>query len=744
MTRLAIPPLRRPAGHAIVLTAIALLCLLGACNFPNARRTRNLQHQANALVHQTKTALQNNDMEAVEPLADSLLHIAETLKDTAYLIRAQMLQAEIAIAQGQPLQAIERLTRIKNTYSRHLPPAKTAAINLRLGTLQRLVGNHVEAVYNTRKAYNYATDTQDSTLLALCLTELGLDYLNIQSYAKALEHFRHARSVIPAQECSERAMRLRLGLGALYLQNNNLNIAKMHLTQALQIATSIRHQPGRIEALLTLAQTHLKQHHIDSAQECIQRAKDLINAEQDPFSQLLYFKTSADLYRAKRQYAISRGYHQKALEVARFLNNSSQQTIILTSLAGLERQTGHPDSAFLFARRAVQMRDSLHELQIQRRFVNADLEAKHIQEQEAYESQKQIQSQRLINSKRRALIFQIILLGTLAWLLFTLYLTQTTYRARKRTNERLLEEERTITERNHQLESITAQINQLRTESLKQSRSLDLSRQHIIEHGTLLIKSIEYANTLQRSIRTADDRVARYFPQHFLLSRPRDLVNTDLPWFAHINGISILAMVDCLGHSIAGASLTFIAYMQLNRIVIEKKIVAPNEIINQFYQETDLFLASAEEDFKRHVDMTIAILTIDPERNQAHFAANNQPLFYTNDGRSIKRIRGPLIRFADLNTPYVEPKVTTIPLTPQTAFYLTTDGYINQMNAEQQKIGTERFLQLLKENAAQPLSQQHDELIQYLARFKLGAMQLDDITIFAVSLAKAAQGPSGA
>ena len=66
--------------------------------------------------------------------------------------------------------------------------------------------------------------------------------------------------------------------------------------------------------------------------------------------------------------------------------------------------------------------------------------------------------------------------------------------------------------------------------------------------------------------------------------------------------------------------------------------------------------------------------------------------------------------------------------------YLTSDGFVDQPNAERQKIGGKQLVTCLTDNANFSMLIQKQTLEEILKNYKTGTMQRDDITILGVKL----------
>ncbi len=95
--------------------------------------------------------------------------------------------------------------------------------------------------------------------------------------------------------------------------------------------------------------------------------------------------------------------------------------------------------------------------------------------------------------------------------------------------------------------------------------------------------SINYAQRIQTSILPDNKMIRDYFPKSFIFYKPRDVVSGDFPWFFTKNDLIYIAAVDCTGHGVPGAMLSFIGYFLLNNIVDNEKDMNAGKICDMLH-----------------------------------------------------------------------------------------------------------------------------------------------------------------
>ena len=259
--------------------------------------------------------------------------------------------------------------------------------------------------------------------------------------------------------------------------------------------------------------------------------------------------------------------------------------------------------------------------------------------------------------------------------------------------------------------------------------------QIIYQKNKDITDSIAYARKIQHAILPHDGLIRRYLPQSFILYLTKDIVSGDFYWFTHINGISIIAAVDCTGHGVPGAFMSIIGYNILNRIVNEQKITDPKDILLELNQGLLEVLYKNESESKDGMD--IAICRIDHARRTVDYAGAMRPLWVVNNG-VLTEIRGDKFpigtRQADRQDT-ITYTTHTIHAAEDDTFYIFTDGYADQFGGENnKKFSTRRFKELLIKNNRESFAMQENNIKLEHNQWKGDHEQIDDILVIGFKL----------
>ncbi len=144
--------------------------------------------------------------------------------------------------------------------------------------------------------------------------------------------------------------------------------------------------------------------------------------------------------------------------------------------------------------------------------------------------------------------------------------------------------------------------------------------------------SINYAQRIQSSILPDTSIVQEHLPKSFVFYEPRDVVSGDFPWFFKKEDIIFIAAVDCTGHGVPGALLSFIGYFQLNNIVDHNKNYTAAQVLDKLHFGVRNTLKQNRFDAEARDGMDIALCRIDKKKKELQYAGAHRPLYLLRDG----------------------------------------------------------------------------------------------------------------
>lgn len=244
-----------------------------------------------------------------------------------------------------------------------------------------------------------------------------------------------------------------------------------------------------------------------------------------------------------------------------------------------------------------------------------------------------------------------------------------------------------------------------------------------------ITSSIVYAQRIQQTLLPREQVVKSSFQDAFVMYQPRDIVSGDFFWIFNKGNLRLIAAIDCTGHGVPGAFLTIMANRELNKIVREKGLIRPSDILFQLHQE--IMNALGQKENQEPGDgMEVALCVVNQEEKTLKFSGANLPLYHAS-GDSIRRIKGnrlwigsPVIPMQGPN-PFQEEEIH---FKSGDVFYMFSDGYADQFGGEQcRKFLSANLLKIIPDIHPLPLEEQKQRLEQRLMEWKGANPQTDDI-----------------
>ncbi len=273
----------------------------------------------------------------------------------------------------------------------------------------------------------------------------------------------------------------------------------------------------------------------------------------------------------------------------------------------------------------------------------------------------------------------------------------------------------------------------LQQEMLARERVTKQLQETLVEvesYNSKLLESIQYAKLIQTALLPNLEEMQRCLPYHFLIWKPKDIVGGDMVYVERFEDYLLVAVLDCTGHGVPGAFMTMIATTCLKRITKDEKQYQPDIILQRlnFLVKTSLQQDSNRTHFDNGLDAACCL--IDLPKKTLTFSSARIPLHYVVN-KELNMIKGDKVSLGYKNSD-TEFNFTrhTISLYEDTYFYLTTDGFIDQIGGENGfPLGNKQFRELLMRNYIYRSEKQHEIFWQFFQEYQGHNSRLDDVTL---------------
>lgn len=324
-----------------------------------------------------------------------------------------------------------------------------------------------------------------------------------------------------------------------------------------------------------------------------------------------------------------------------------------------------------------------------------------------YEQLKAIEKQRLL------LYFAIIALILVSGLVYYIYRG---YKIKKEANIKLEEKNRLISAQKDEIQ--------------KQKEIAESQRDLITYQKKHITDSIHYAKRIQTALLPSLELFSDEI-DHFVLYKPRDIVSGDFYWVAKIDGQQMVIAADCTGHGVPGAFMSMLGVSLLNEIILNKKIIQPDLVLNLLREYIIHSLKQVVQTSGIKDGMDMCVCLIDFENNKMQFAGANNPLWIFTNGQ-LNEIKGDKMPVAihDTMPPFTN---HILDLKKGDTFYIFSDGYADQFGGPQRKkLLNKNFKMLLQEVQALPMLKQGAKVDEFFEDWRKELDQIDDVCVIGI------------
>lgn len=297
-----------------------------------------------------------------------------------------------------------------------------------------------------------------------------------------------------------------------------------------------------------------------------------------------------------------------------------------------------------------------------------------------------------------------------------------------------------LSEKNTELEQIVEELDTT-------NETLRYTINRVEEQNTQITASIAYAQRIQQATLPNLDKIRASFLDSFIVFRPLQIVSGDFYWFLELGEKRFLGAFDCTGHGVPGAFMALVANELLNEIVVHKKIISPDKILEALHKSIQYALKQNETKDQDSIDGSLMCIekknnqNENPNENQHYIvqiasAKNSVYLFDNVDLKELKEIKGDRNSIGG-NAPegQVTFRLHSLEITQQTDFYMLSDGLQDQFGEKRnKKFMKKRVRELLTEITTYESSLQKRTIESTIDAWKGSREQTDDILVMGVRL----------
>ncbi len=247
--------------------------------------------------------------------------------------------------------------------------------------------------------------------------------------------------------------------------------------------------------------------------------------------------------------------------------------------------------------------------------------------------------------------------------------------------------------------------------------------------------SINYAERIQSSILPGIRQIQEFFPKCFIYYNPRDVISGDFPWFFPGKDFVYIAAVDCTGHGVPGALLSFIGYFLLNNIVDHDRESTAGQICDQLHEGVRKTLKQESDEAYARDGMDISFCKINTGKKEIQYSGAHRPLYHLRGGEltEFKGDRKAIGGIPNRKKPEAPFTNHVIPYQAGDKIFFFTDGMPDQLGGpENRKYSPRRIRDTITDHPGFTMNQYKNHFVKDFEKWMQNAKQIDDVLIIGI------------
>ena len=250
-----------------------------------------------------------------------------------------------------------------------------------------------------------------------------------------------------------------------------------------------------------------------------------------------------------------------------------------------------------------------------------------------------------------------------------------------------------------------------------------------------ITESINYAERIQKAI-LPDNRVLQeHFNDSFIFYKPKDVVSGDFPWLFEKGDNVYVAAVDCTGHGVPGALLSFIGYFILQNIVDHDRELTAAQVCDELHSGVRHTLRQDQDGANARDGMDIALCKYNKKTKVLEYAGAHRPLYLLrNDELEIfkgdRKAIGGIPHKKKLEKDFTN---YVIDIQKGDKIFFFSDGLPDQVGeATKKKYQAKRMRELILDNTSLNMPEYSNKFVQDYKFYKGDHKQIDDILLIGI------------
>jgi serine phosphatase RsbU (regulator of sigma subunit)/tetratricopeptide (TPR) repeat protein len=587
----------------------------------------------------------------------------------------------------------------KNIYYQGTAYRLKAMIEMYIGNLDKSSDYYFKALEKFK-------DTKYNPAIARAYSDVAAINYYSEKYDKAIEYWRKSLSMSSEDKDYQFIANSLSNLGIAFLEHNDFDSSEVTLKRAIIIANIIHDESIKASIYTNLTKLEYNRKNYKKAIEYSNQAALYYEATKNYSKLSNIYSNGAELARTGKDYQTALIYINKAFEAMKLTENKTNLNTLYLNKAAIQYDLKDYKPAYENLLNYIYQKDSLVNIENQKN-IN-ELEKKYQLTEQKKENallNEQLKTQEIYSSRMQITIGLISLIVVI--LAVTAFLVIKQNRAKNLINAQLFEKNNII----------------------------NLQKSIVEDQHRDITDSIKYAKRIQEAILPPLNLWNKILPSSFILHLPKDVLSGDFYWIEETENYTYVAAADCTGHGVPGALISIVNFNLLNKAVLEKNLVTPNEILDavNLWLTESLHQTYGESTVRDGMDITL--IALHKHSNEVLFAGANNSIYTVSNGE-LNQIKGDKFPVGA----FIEDKIQKFSMQRFTvekgdSIFLFSDGFADQFGGPKgKKYKYLPFQQKLTSITNLNISQQQASMKQEFLDWKGSHEQVDDVLVIGIKI----------
>jgi serine phosphatase RsbU (regulator of sigma subunit) len=533
-----------------------------------------------------------------------------------------------------------------------------------------------------------------------CMTSnydiLGMIYKHYAQYKKALEYYYKSLQLSKELNLPNDFFFSYNNIALVYEKLNNVDSANYYFQKSYLLAKRTKNLDGLSLTLLNIGNNLISTNNFNAGIDTLKKAIEIRSQLGDKLRVCAGYNLISIAYNDQLQWKLSIEYALKSLEIAKQIGELEEQRTSYELLCFSYKGQKNYEKALDFTTLFIELTDSIYIIENYKQLSDTKTQYEVDKKEIELNAQSKLEKEKLSftaneKSKRLQLIIVFVALALIVAAFLAVYMR-------------------------------------------KRYKISQQQKQVIEEKSKKITDSLNYAQKIQNSILPNTEQIKQYLPESFIFLKPKDVVSGDFFYLNYTDNKSFIAVVDCTGHGVPGAFMSMIGHTLLNEIIMAKKIHQANLILNELHRSVYKELQQGLNNEQAQDGMDIALCVYDHTTSELQFSGARNALYILEHGAvtlvkgDAKSIGGLTLRGeAELERNFSLQRLT---ITHQTKLFMSSDGYLDQINtSSNQKFGNKQFIDLLESFANKGMNECGEIIASTFEKWKQEEPQMDDVLV---------------